>query len=348
MANGGARSWAGLRASRLLPLLVGGVSLGGLITYKASGAIVALSVARRTGSLPAKAGAVAVAHASWWTAPLADFLNYFVWIGVALAFGILLGAAVKALLPETWLAVSLGRSGARGQIWGAVAGTPLMLCSCCVAPVFEGAYARTRRLGPALSLMLAAPSLNPVSLALTFLVFPAHLALGRLLLALVLVLVGGAVLSRLAGSARPGPAECAPPAAPQSTEPMQIFLAAVRDTARNSLPAIFLGALASALLVRHVPLGMLAGGRHGLLVVPLVAALATAMALPTFAEIPIGLALRAAGAPDGVVLALLVAGPAINAPSLLVLLKRVSPRAAVLTALAVFGVATAGGLVLVG
>jgi len=49
-----------------------------------------------------------------------------------------------------------------------LAGAPLMLCSCCVAPIFTGVYERSARLGPSLGLMLAAPALNPAALILTF------------------------------------------------------------------------------------------------------------------------------------------------------------------------------------
>src|SRR5439155_22784006 len=37
------------------------------------------------------------------------------------------------------------------------------LCACCVAPLFDGVYARTRRLDLALALMFAAPELNPAA-----------------------------------------------------------------------------------------------------------------------------------------------------------------------------------------
>src|SRR5439155_14739207 len=124
------------------------------------------------------------------------------WVFVALAFGILLGAIVRAFIPDRWLARTLGASGFRGILLAALAGMPLMLCSCCVAPLFEGVYARTRRLGPALGLMFAAPALNPAVLAVTFLLFPASIAWVRLAAGLVLVSLAAGGLGRRFPDAR--------------------------------------------------------------------------------------------------------------------------------------------------
>lgn len=78
----------------------------------------------------------------------------------------------------------------RAHVIAAIGGAPLMLCSCCVAPIFTTVYERCRRLGPSLAMMLAAPSLNPAALALTFMFFAPAVAWTRLVLAVVVVLVG--------------------------------------------------------------------------------------------------------------------------------------------------------------
>ena len=332
------------RSAAAFAILVAAVSLGGLLTYKVSGALGALATAHQTGAISPKTGIVSTVGLSAWAAPLAASVDYFSWVLVALFFGVLIGAAVKVLVPQRWLVTSVGSPGFRGHLWAAVTGAPLMLCSCCVTPVFEGVYARTRRLGPSLGLMFAAPSLNPVALTLTFMLFPAQVAVGRLVGAVCLVLFGAATLGRLLERVPSEQQVCEPP--PRHERPSDVaraFASAVGDTTVKLIPAIVLGVVASAVLAQALPFGAASAGSV-IGVVLVVAALAVVIALPTFGEIPIGVALLAAGVSEGAVLALLLAGPAINAPSLFALGKAVSSRVAVATAIAVFLFAAAGGL----
>jgi uncharacterized membrane protein YraQ (UPF0718 family) len=111
------------------------------------------------------------------------------------------------------------------------------------------------------------------------------------------------------------------------------------------MPAIALGVIASVVLMQVAPFGVIgAGGRGAALL--LVALMAVLVALPTFGEIPIALALLAAGASEAVALSVLVAGPIVNLPSLLTLRRRVSPAMAVVTGLSVYLVTLAGAALL--
>src|SRR6185295_4665881 len=94
--------------------------------------------------------------------------NYFLVIWPALVFGILIAAAVRAFVSPQWIGRLLGERSMKTQIAAGLAGAPLMLCSCCIAPVFTSVAERSARVGPALGLMLASPSLNPAALTLTF------------------------------------------------------------------------------------------------------------------------------------------------------------------------------------
>jgi uncharacterized membrane protein YraQ (UPF0718 family) len=73
---------------------------------------------------------------------------------------------------------------------------------------------------------------------------------------------------------------------------------------------------------------------------------ATLIAVPTFGEIPLALALQLSGAPPAAVIAVLVAAPAINLPSLLGLWRVASARTAVLVGLGSFLVTAVGALAL--
>ena len=80
-------------------------------------------------------------------------LNYLIVIWPALVFGILIGRAI--LRPAGMAGSRFLRARDSRTLKAAMAGAPLMLCSCCVAPVFRAAYERTLRM------MLASPLLNP-------------------------------------------------------------------------------------------------------------------------------------------------------------------------------------------
>jgi uncharacterized membrane protein YraQ (UPF0718 family) len=318
------------------------MTVGGLVIYKATAAMGVLAKASNGTPPKAKAGWIDPSGASAAAKPFINAVDYFNWIMIALAFGIVISAAVRALVPRRWLEATVGAAGARGQVLAALAGAPLMLCSCCVSPVFEGVYARTRRLGPALGLMLAAPALNPAVLAATFLVFPASVGVVRLAAALVLVLGAATLLGRAyrdPNAAEPCPIESAPADAAAFAKAIG---ASLWLTIRRSLPAILLGILAAAAIGGWLPVADAARG-HAAIAVVLVALVAVPIAVPTFGEIPLALALVAGGAPLGVAAALLIAGPTVNLPSLLALAKATSWRVAAATAAVVFAAAVAAG-----
>src|SRR5436853_7805689 len=151
----------------ILPMLV---IVGALIAYKSSAALAVIGKVSATGVFTARGNVVPQVGASD-AGVLTRTLNYFLVIWPALLFGILISAAVSTFVSPRWLSLLIGRRSLRSQVFAGLAGAPLMLCSCCVAPTFTGVYERSARLGPSLGLMLAAPALNPAALILTFMLF---------------------------------------------------------------------------------------------------------------------------------------------------------------------------------
>jgi uncharacterized membrane protein YraQ (UPF0718 family) len=170
--------------------------------------------------------------------------------------------------------------------------------------------------------------------------------------------VGAALLLVLGGAALLGmtfPAAAAPEACPiETSEPawsslVRGFGASLRESAVRSLPAILLGVFASAAIVGLLPPKLASGafgGASAYVAIVVAALVAVPIALPTFGEIPLALALIAAGAPTGMIVALLIAGPAINLPSLLTLARTTSPRVALAMGATVFGFAAVSGCAL--
>jgi len=316
-------------------------ALAGLLYYKLDGSIRTLGTARTTGKLaiaPSMLLEGGALHAT---------VAYFKKVWIALAFGVVIGALVRTLVSPGWIAGRLGTRGTKQSLAAAAAGAPLMLCSCCVTPVFTGVYARGARLGPALSLMLAAPGLNVAALALTFAIMPARFALARLLAALVIVLLVAPWLGGLHESS-------VAPRFPEPGSEDEGSPASLREfgtrLAKNLLymivvtvPLVVVGVVLSGLAL---PLALRPWAGAGFVAVAAVAAVATVVALPTFFEIPIATLLLQLGAPHAAAIAFLVAGPIVNLPSLLVLARETRPRVAVSLAAAVFTVSTLVGVAL--
>src|SRR6266705_1247276 len=179
----------------VLPVLV---IVGALIAYKSSAALAVIGKVSATGVFTPRGNIIPRVGASD-AGVLARTLNYFVVIWPALVFGILISAAVSTFVSPQWLARLLGRGSLRSQVIAGLAGAPLMLCSCCVAPIFTGVYERAARLGPSLGLMLAAPALKPAALILTFMLFDYKVGVTRGAASVASVLFTGLIADRIFG-----------------------------------------------------------------------------------------------------------------------------------------------------
>ena len=335
-------------ASSSVAIFLPALFVAGLVFYKFKGSLIAIQKVWLSGVLsvrtdvlvPGKAGGFAVALST---------LNYFGVIWPALAFGILISAAVRAFVPRLWIVRFFGGHWLRGQFTASAACAPLMLCSCCVAPIFSAIYERSSRLGPSLAVMLASPSLNPAALVLTFMLFSPKVAATRFLMAMIAVLFGGFLIERFFTKTMPLPIhrEEADPIAPGGLfEAVSAFCRSLLYMIVRTIPVLIVGVICSMLLVQYVPKELLSSSGFRYLVVAATALIAVPLALPTFFEIPLALGLLAAGAPVGAAAALLFAGPAVNWPSLLTLAKSTNWKIAIALAIFIWVIATGGGLLL--
>jgi uncharacterized protein len=319
------------------------VIVGGLIVYKANAALGVIQKTHVSGTMQPRTNVVPIPGTGQINV-VARSINYFGVIWPALLFGILISAAVRVLNPPQWLSKSFGDNRVRSQLIAGLAGAPLMLCSCCVAPVFSGVYERSSRLGPSLAVLLAAPSLNPAALVLTFMLFDYRIGLVRVAMALLIVFLTGLLIERFVPVA---PVDCPPFAGANDESLLKSFLRSVLQVAVRTLPLIVVGVLVSMAIAFWLPLSSFTSAGGQFLVIMLVALIAIPVALPTFFEIPLALIMLAAGAPAGAAVALMIAGPAVNLPSLFTIARSTNWRVAAWLALSIFVLAVAGG-VLVG
>ena len=323
----------------VLPVLV---IVGALIAYKSSAALTVIVKVSATGVFTPRGDVIPRVGAAD-AGILTRTLNYFLVIWPALLFGILISGAVSTFVSPRWLARVLGRRSLRSQAIAGLAGAPLMLCSCCVAPVFTSVYERSARLGPSLGLMLAAPALNPAVLILTFMLFDYKLGAMRLGASVTAVLFTGMVADRVFGGTR---VSCEPDSWRAEARPANFrhFLWACTRIALRLIPVIVIGVLASMVIAQLLPMRTLDSSVAKVAVIAIVAAVAVPLALPTFFEIPLALILLGSGAPAGAAVAVLVAGPSVNLPSLLTIIRATNWKVAVIVAASIWVLAVAAGV----
>jgi uncharacterized membrane protein YraQ (UPF0718 family) len=252
-----------------------------------------------------------------------DFLRtYVLAVWPAIVAGLVTGAGVQTLLPRRWLLRAFNGTGPgpRASFAGAGravgAALPMMLCTCCSAPVAVGL--RRSRVGvqPALAYWLATPLLNPAVMAFAALALsPAWMGLRLGAGVLVLVLALALTVRRTDEAVELDPRLDAAAAAPVKPSLARFAGTLVRTTVRlvpEYLLLVFaLGALRGALF----PLGhdLASWGLAGAVVLAVAGML---LAVPTGGEIAVVAALLAAGAPSWLAAALLITLPAVSLPSL--------------------------------
>lgn len=317
--------------------------IGALIAYKSSAALAVIGNVSATGVFTPRGNVIPLVGGSE-ASVLTRTLNYFLVIWPALLFGILISASVTTFVSPRWLVRVLGKGSMRGQIIAGAAGAPLMLCSCCVAPIFKGVYERSARLGPSLALMLAAPALNPAALILTFMLFDYKVAGTRAAASIAMVLFTGMIADKMFGGMS---VPCEGDDFSQNLSGRSYLLRFLRSCLHVGLrliPVIVIGVLVSMIIAQWLPANSFTSPNAKWLAVVLVATFAVPLALPTFFEVPLAFVLLASGAPVGAALALLIAGPAINLPSLLTIMRTTGSKVAAVVAATVWVIAVASGI----
>lgn len=260
----------------------------------------------------------------------------------ALLAALVIAALTDALVPRRWLSRAL--SGRSGSLRGGLASLPFMMCTCCTAPI----AVTMRRCGvptsAALAYWVGNPLLNPAVLVFLALVAPWQWTVARLIAAVVLTFGVTALVARLVRSRSVDAEAVDVPAEPTGSAPAR-FARSLAWMLLTLVPEYFVVVFAVG-TVRGWLFPVQDAAHWGALAMVIAAAVGTLMVIPTAGEIPVLLALAAAGAGGGVIGALLVVLPAISLPSIVMVGRALSWRAtwAMASGVAVTGVLT--GLVL--
>ena len=245
-----------------------------------------------------------------------------------LLLGFFLAGVMHAFVPQTLYRRYLGGHSFRAVLNAALLGIPLPLCSCGVIPTAMSLRKEGASKGATVSFLISTPQTGVDSIIATYSLMGLPFALIRPLVALVTSLLGGCLVNKLDDKESPevqqGASSVAEDVAQKSfVQRMKsafryAFVEMMQDIGRWLL----LGLVVAGLITVFVPDSFFAlFADKPLLSMLLVLAFAVPMYLCATGSIPIAVALMLKGLSPGTALVLLMAGPAVNVASMLVISK---------------------------
>ncbi len=283
---------------------------------------------------------------TWWAGAWDFAFAYTDSVWKALLVGLLIAAAIDALLPREHIARFLARRGTvGGAAIGGAAAVPSMMCTCCASPVAVSLRRSGVPLPAVLAYWLGNPVLNPAVVVFLALVGPWEWAATRVVVGVVLVFGAALLAARLA----PGMVT-QPPALDAGTDPVHrpAPVRLLRSFSRFTLTLVpeYLGVVMLVGAVAHALPEESGWSELTLLGLVVLVVLSVLMVIPTGGEIPLLLTLAAVGASPWVLGLVLVALPAVSLPSLVMVRSSLSSRITVLTVVLVALAGLAAGAVL--
>lgn len=269
-----------------------------------------------------------------------------------LLLGFLLAGLMHAFVPQNLYRRYLGGNSFRSVLNAALLGIPLPLCSCGVIPTAMSLRKEGASKGATVSFLISTPQTGVDSIIATYSLIGLPFALLRPLAALVTSLFGGCLVNRF---------DDKDVCSTSCAAPSENVDGGVRVSFRQRLQSAFryafvemmqdigkwllLGLVVAGLITVFVPDSFFAlFADKPLLSMLLVLAFAVPMYLCATGSIPIAVALMLKGLSPGTALVLLMAGPAVNVASMLVISKVMGKKTLLFYLLSIVSGAIAFGL----
>lgn len=269
---------------------------------------------------------------------------------------ILLGFLIAGILhvfvrPET-MSRHLAGNGWRPVVKAAVFGIPLPLCSCGVLPTAVSLRRQGASKSASTSFLIATPQTGVDSIAATYSLLGLPFAVIRPIAALVGAVAGGLAVGRWDRE------DSSPVSATASVSPDDVprgffakMVVAVRyglvDMVASVGKWLVIGLIVAALITVFVPDSLFLGlSRYPLLAMLVMVIVAVPMYICATGSIPIALSLMLKGLSPGVAFVLLMAGPAANFASIMILTRSHGRRTTFIYVASVIVIAIAFGLII--
>ena len=262
-----------------------------------------------------------------------------------LLLGFLIAGILHVFVPQRFYARYLSRDNKFSVLWAALLGIPLPLCSCGVIPTAIGLRNEKASKGAVASFLIATPQTGIDSILATFSVLGLGFAIIRPAAALVTGVCGGMLVNRLVKEdSQDGPVEgsCR---VESGNKVWRVLRYAYFDMIQDIGLRLVIGLLVAALIQVVVPDEFfLHFGSSPLLQMLVILVVAVPMYICSTGSIPVAAALIMKGLSPGAALVMLMAGPAVNLASILVVRKALGSRFTAIYLLVIVGFSILFGL----
>lgn len=254
-----------------------------------------------------------------------------------LLLGFLVAGVLYAFVPGKFYRKHLSRPGAWAVIKAALIGVPLPLCSCGVLPTAVSLRRNGASRGASTSFLIATPQTGVDSIAATYSLLGLAFAIIRPVAALVTAFVGGMLVNREDRACSDGTCETevdtidAPASEDLPGKIRDAFRYGFVDMIQNIGKWLIIGLLIAAAITVFVPDGFFTFfSGYPLLSMIAVVVIAVPMYVCSTGSIPIALSLMLKGLSPGAAFVLLMAGPAANFASIIIVGKALGKKTAVI------------------
>lgn len=239
--------------------------------------------------------------------------------------GFFLAGIMHTFVPAALYHKYLGRKSFRSVLNAAILGIPIPLCSCGVIPTAMSLKKEGASKGATVSFLIATPQTGVDSIIATYSLMGLPFALLRPLAALFISLFGGQMVNIFDKDKEENAVKPATTVAAKSSfgaKVVEVFRYAYIEMMQDIGRWLIVGLVVAGLITVFVPQSFFAlFSDSSLLSMLIVLVFAIPMYLCATGSIPIAVALMMKGLSPGTALVLLMAGPAVNAASMLVVGK---------------------------
>ena len=244
-----------------------------------------------------------------------------------LLLGFLIAGILHVYVPGRFYTKYLSSGNRLSVLYAALLGVPLPLCSCGVIPTAIGLKNERASNGAVASFLIATPQTGIDSILATFSVLGLGFAFMRPAAALITGVCGGLIVNRLVPGRQYDDTPCTVASAQTENRLFKVFRYACFDMIQDIGARLLIGLIIAALINVAVPDSFfLRFTDRPLLQMLVILVVAVPMYICSTGSIPVAAALIMKGLSPGAAMVMLMAGPAVNMASILVIRKSMGGR----------------------
>ena len=259
---------------------------------------------------------------------LQSLLNVVCEMAPYLLLGFLIAGILHVFVPKGFYNKYLSKNNRWAVLWAALLGIPLPLCSCGVIPTAVGLRREKASKGAVASFLIATPQTGIDSILATFSLMGLGFAIIRPVAALVTGVCGGLLVNRFVPEDDDADVSASGSCEVESGNRVwRVLRYAYYQMIQDIGGRLVIGLVVAALIQVAVPDEFfLSFGSEPLLQMLVILVVAVPMYICSTGSIPVAAALIMKGLSPGAALVMLMAGPAVNLASILVIRKSMGQR----------------------